>query len=120
MQGRANSEIKDATSEDYASVQLTLIPQPSASSGIWGCDHPASPPYQKPYDDRMPEIQAHITTVLAGQATRQAQMVIGADAGGAALNLSDGSLSITNQHKQVTHPSYICSRMHQTYVMTGC
>ena len=47
----------------------------------------------------MPEIQAHLTTVLAGQATRQAQVVIGADAGAAVLNLSDGSLRITNQRK---------------------
>ncbi len=100
-QDRADSEIKEATSEDYASVQLTLIPQAAASSGIWGEDHPASPPYQQPTDERMPEVQAHVTLGLVGQAATCAHVVIGADAGGAELDLSLGSLKITNHHKQV-------------------
>ena len=100
-QDRANSEVKAATSEDYASIQMTLIPQAAASSGIWGCDYPASPPYRQPADDRMPEIQAHVTLGLVGQAVPCAQIVIGADGGGADLDLSTGSLRITNHCKQV-------------------
>ncbi len=114
MQDRTDSEIKEATSEDYASVQLTLIPQAAASSGMWGSDHPASPPYQQPTDDRMPEIQAHVTLGLLGKAPSCAQMVIGADAGGAVLNLSTGSLEITNHQKQV------CLVFHHLQVFCYC
>ena len=105
MQDRADSEVKEATSEDYASMQLTLMPQASASSGVWGSDHPASPPYRHPTDDRMPEIEAHVTMGLVGQAPACAKVVIGADAGGAVLNLLTGDLQITNQQKQVCVPS---------------
>ena len=101
MQDRADSEIKEATSEDYASVQMTLIPQPMASSGVWGDEHPASPPYQQPTDDRMPEIQAHVTMCLVAQAKSCMKYVIGADGGAADLDIMTGSLSITNHQKQV-------------------
>lgn len=101
MQDRADSQIKEATSEDYASVQMTLIPQASASSGIWGSDHPASPPYRQPSDDRMPEIQAHVTMCLVAQAKSRMTYVIGADRGAADLDVMSGSLSITNHQKQV-------------------
>ena len=101
LQDSADSESKEATSEDYASVQLTLTPQAAASSGIWGRDHPASPPYREPADVRMPEIQAHATMSLIGQPKSLAQIVIGADAGGAELDLTTGNLKITNQKKQV-------------------
>ena len=107
MQDRADSEVKEATSEDYASMQLTLTPQAAASSGVWGGDHPASPPYRHPTDDRMPEIQAHVTMGLLGQAPSCAKVVIGADAGGAVLNLMTGDLQITNQQKQVCAPPEI-------------
>lgn len=105
MQDRADSEVKEATSEDYASMQLTLMPQAAASSGVWGGDHPASPPYRHPTDDRMPEIQAHVTMGLLGQAPSCAKVVVGADAGGAVLNLMTGDLQITNHQKQVCAPS---------------
>lgn len=101
VQDRADSEIKEATSEDYASLQMTLKPQSAASSGIWGADHPASPPYRQPSDARMPEIQAHVTMCLVAQAMPCMQYVIGADAGAAELDMMTGSLSITNQQKQV-------------------
>ena len=101
IQDRADNEIKEATSEDYASLQMTLTPQPAASSGVWGPDHPASPPYRQPTDDRMPEIQTHVTMCLVAQAKPCMQYVLGADRGGAELDLMTGSLSITNPGKQV-------------------
>lgn len=80
---------------------MTLTPQSAASSGVWGFDHPASPPYKQPTDDRMPEIQAHVTLCLVAQAKPCMQCVIGADRGAAEFDLLTGSLSITNRRNQV-------------------
>ena len=101
IQDRQNSQIKEATSEDYASFQMTLTPQSAASSGVWGSDHPASPPYKQPTDDRMPEIQAHVTLCLVAQSKPCMQCVIAADGGAAELDPLTGSLTITNHRKQV-------------------
>lgn len=49
----------------------------------------------------MPEIQAHVTMCLVAQANSCMQYVIGADTGAAELDMMTGSLSITNQQKQV-------------------
>lgn len=111
IQDRADSEFKEATSEDYASLQMTLQPQCAASSGIWGADHPASPPYRKPSDDRMPQIEAHVTMCLVAQAKACMQYVVGADLGAAELDMMTGSLSITNHQKQVRYIHRVLASM---------
>ena len=87
---------------------MTLQPQSAASSGIWGVDHPASPPYRQPNDDRMPQIETHVTMCLVAQAKACMQYVIGADLGAAELDMMTGSLSITNHQKQVRCTIRIC------------